>query len=191
MIPEDVWSLPDSAVIGEKVYAIHGDFRDALTIFNILGGEEPYPVCLRMALAVFYEEYENIPPTLWEEAVEYMIWFLNGGSLEKEEEKPSPKRIDWEQDQWMIIAGVNKEAGHDIRALPFFHWWSFLSCFHNIGEGQLSLVVSIRDKIRKRKKLEPWEREFYAENKKLVDFKPKYTQEEIQERERLNKLLNG
>ena len=96
---------------------------------------------LRIALAVFYEEYENIPPALWEESVEYMIWFLNGGSLEKEEEKPSPKRIDWEQDQQMIIAGVNKEAGHDIRALPFFHWWSFLSCFHNIGEGQLSLSL--------------------------------------------------
>ena len=65
----------------------------------------------------------------------------------------------------------------------------FLAWFNGIGEGQLSTVVSIREKKRKGKKLSDWEREFYQENREKVDFKLKYSAEELEEQERIKKLL--
>lgn len=88
------------------------------------------------------------------------------------------------------MADVNKVAGCEIRALPFVHWWTFLAWFGAIGEGQLSAVVAVRDKLRRGKKLEEWEREFYRRNRARVELKPRYTPEELAERERLNRLLS-
>ena len=89
----------------------------------------------------------------------------------------------------MIVADVNKVAGCEIRALPFVHWWTFLAWFGGIGEGQLATVVGIRQKLKRGKKLEPWEREYYQQHKADVDLKPRYTAEELAEQERLKKLL--
>lgn len=91
----------------------------------------------------------------------------------------------------MILAGVNQAAGQEIRALPFCHWWTFLSYFHAIGEGPLATVVSIRKKLSQGKKLEPWEKDYYRENPTLVDLKKTYTRQEAQERARLLRLLEG
>ena len=66
-----------------------------------------------------------------------------------------------------------------------------MSFFQAIGEGQLSTVVAIRDKLRKGKKLEKWEQDFYRENKSRIDFKKKYSAEELAEQDRLKKLLGG
>ena len=52
--------------------------------------------------------------------------------------------------------------------------------FQAIGEGQLSMLVSIREKLRSGKKLEPWEREYYQKNRSRVDFKQRYTAAEQQ-----------
>ena len=89
----------------------------------------------------------------------------------------------------MIVADVNKVAGCEVRALPFCHWWTFIAWFNAIGEGQLSTVVSIRDKLRRGKKLEKWEQEFYRDHKRQVNLKQRYTAEELAEQERLKKLL--
>ena len=85
------------------------------------------------------------------------FWFINCGDTETT--RKAPKLMDWEQDARAIVADVNKVAGMEIRALTYLHWWTFLSWFHAIGEGQLSTVVSIRDKLRRGKKLEQWEKE--------------------------------
>ena len=104
-------------------------------------------------------------------------------------ESDSGEVLDWQQDLPLIVADVNKAAGCEIRALPFVHWWTFLAWFGAIGEGQLSAVVAIRDKLRRGKKLEGWEREFYQRNRARVDLKTRYTPEDLAERERLNRLL--
>ncbi len=89
----------------------------------------------------------------------------------------------------MIVADVNKVAGVEVRAVEFLHWWTFMAYFHAIGEGQLSTLVSIRDKLRRGKKLEKWEQEYYRKNKDKVDLKKHYSAEELAEQERLKKLL--
>ena len=180
------WQLPTCKEFGGENYGINGDFRDILEIFSYFSHPElPDYTKWEIALALFYRE--EIPEKFRQEAMEYLAWFLAGGALE--EDHPGPKLIDWEQDAALIVADVNKAAGQEIRALPYLHWWTFLSWFHAIGEGQLSTVVAIRSKLAKGKKLEGWEKDFYRENRKLVDFEKRYSSREIAEKQRLEEML--
>jgi len=180
------WQLPTEAVIHGQRYPIHGDFRDILEIFGYLEDRElPEYLRWQIALALFYDDI----PQDRQAALDFLAEFLSGGS--RESEKPGPKLLDWQQDAPMIVADVNKVAGQEIRALPFVHWWTFLSWFHAIGEGQLSTVVSIRHKLQSGKKLEKWEQDFYRENKKRVDIPKRYTSEEKAQKTYLQNLLKG
>lgn len=180
------WSLPVSIELEGHSYPIHGDYRDILEIFSYFNDPDlPDPVKWRIALALFYAE--PIPTELIPQAMQEMVSFMNGGKQEKT--RPGGKLLDWEQDSAMIVADINKTAGQEIRALPFLHWWSFLSWFHAIGEGQLSTVVAIRDKLAKGKKLEDWEKRFYRENRETVDLKKRYSRQELQQRQQLEQLL--
>lgn len=179
------WKLPQTAQIGGTVYQLNTDFRDILEIMGYLEDpDNPMYLRWRIALALFYDG--EILAEHQQEAMEYLAEFISCGETDT---KAGPKLLDWEQDAQVIVADVNKVAGTEIRALPYLHWWTFLSYFHAIGEGQLSTLVSIRDKLRRGKKLEQWEKDFYRENKSRVDLKKKYSAEELAEQERLKKLL--
>lgn len=182
-----LWDLPQTAEIGGATYDLNTDFRDILEIMGYLGDENsPEYLRWRIALALFYEG--DIPQEHQQQAMEYLADFITCG---QRSDKPAPKLLDWEQDAQTIVADVNKVAGMEIRALPHLHWWTFLSYFHAVGEGQLSTLVSIRDKLRRGKKLEKWEQDYYRENKSRVELKPKYSAEDLAEQERLEKLLGG
>lgn len=180
------WDLPKQAVFHGKIYELHTDYRDILEIFSYFEDPDlPDPLKWRIALALFYEQ--EIPMESLEQAMEFLAEFLKGGR--QETERTAPKLLDWEQDAGVIVAEVNKVAGQEIRELPYVHWWTFLSWFHSIGEGQLSLLVGIREKLRKGKKLQPHEKEYYREHKSAVDLKPRYSRQEQAHRDALNKLL--
>ena len=179
------WQLPETAEIGGKVYNLNTDFRDIIEIMQYLDDpDKPEYFRWQIAMALFYEG--EIPKEHHREAMEYMASFIAYGN---EGAKPGPKLLDWSQDAGAIIADVNKVAGTEVRAQPHVHWWTFLSYFGAIGEGQLSTIVSIRDKLRKGKKLEKWEQEYYRNNKSRIDLAKKYSAEELAEQERLKKLL--
>ena len=158
------------------------DFRLCLRLLQYLE-DSPLPELLRWKVAVAAFFQEPISDPLLPEAMEYLAKFLSGG---RDAGRPGPKLLDWQLDAPAIIAGVNRVAGVEVRSLPKLHWWSFLSFFHSIGEGQLSLLVSIRDKLRKGKKLEPFEQEFYRENRAWVRM-----EKDDPEKERLKKLLKS
>lgn len=180
------WSLPTYAVIGGEKYDIHCDYRDILEIFSYFSDPDlPEFLQWKIALALFYDR--PIPKDQEMEAISFLTDFINGG-------KPSASGrgkalLDWEQDAELIVADINKTAGQEIRALPFLHWWTFLSWFHAIGEGQLSTVVSIREKLSRGKKLEDWEKDYYRDNKHRVDMKKRHSRQELQERQRLEQML--
>lgn len=160
-----------SADIGGKTYKINADFRDVLEIISILNDEDrPNFLRWQIAISLFYDE--EIPKRFQNEAMKYLSEFISYGSDDK---KPAPKMIDWDQDAQMILSDVNKVAGTEVRGTKFMHWWTFLSFFYSVGDGQLATVVSIRKKKRSGKKLEKWEETYYRENKDRIDFQRKKT----------------
>lgn len=184
----DRWSLPERLTVGGAEVAVNADFRDVLEVIRWLNDpEEPERMRLYVALCLFYDGFDAIPAADRQEAAERMMEFIAGSRLQ--EGPPGPRLLDWEQDQGLIVADVNKVAGCEIRALPFVHWWTFLAWFGGIGEGQLATVVGIRQKLRSHKNLEPWEREYYRKHKAEVDLAPRYTAGEQAEQERLKQLL--
>lgn len=182
------WELPVTMEVGGKTYKINTDYRDILEIIRYLDDPDT-PEILRwnIAVSLFYDC--DIPRENLQEAMEKMAEFI--GENEESDDKPHPKLIDWEQDALPIVADINKVAGCEIRSLPYLHWWTFLAYFRGIGEGQLSTIVSIRDKKARHKKPEKWEQEYYQEHKKQIDLKPKESYEERMERERLLRILDG
>jgi len=185
-----MWDLPEKVEIDGVEYTVNADYRDILDIIEQL--EEPdesQEVRIYCAMAMFYDAFFEMPEEHYAEALELMMWFINCGQDEEKDNQPAPKQIDWQQDGLMIAADINKVAGCDVRSLSFLHWWTFMAYFMGIGEGQLSTVVSIREKLRKGKPLDDWEKEYYRKNKSKIELKKRYSAEELAEREKINKLL--
>jgi len=181
-----LWSLPTTAEIRGKSYRLHTDFRDILEIFSYLEDPDlPELVRWRIALGLFYEE--PIPPQDRQAAMQYLSEFISCGA----QGRLGPRLLCWQHDPDSIIAGVNKAAGQELRAQPYVHWWTFLSWFHAIGEGQLSTLVSIRDKLRRKKPLEGWEKEYYRENRQRVELPKRYSAQELARQAALVALLAG
>ena len=125
--------------------------------------------------------------TAWAEAAQYLMDFISGG--EPDDGAPAPKLLDWEQDQRMIVADINKVAGCEIRAPPFCALVdvSGLVCGH--WRGAAGHGGGHPRKLRKEKKLDDWEKDYYRQHKAQVDLKQRYTAEELEEQERLKRLL--
>lgn len=186
-----IWDLPEKIEIDGKEYTVNADYRDILDIIEQLDSrEDSQEIRLYCAMAMFYEDFFEIPSESYQEAAELMIWFINCGETEESGQSAAQKQIDWQQDGLLIAADINKVAGEDVRRCEFLHWWTFMAYFMAIGEGQLSTVVAIREKLRKGKPLDDWEKDYYKKNKSRVDLKKRYTAEEIAEREKINALLD-
>lgn len=182
------YDLPTSLCIGEVEYQIRYNWRailDVLAACNDPELDEPSKaLCM---LQIIFPDWETIPSDLYPEACEKACEFIDCG--QKDDGKPKPKLIDWEQDAPILIPEINKVAGKEVRLEPGIHWWTFFGWFMGIGEGQLSTLVSIRDKLHRGKKLEEWEQRYYRDHKNQVDFEKRYSAEELAEQERLKKLL--
>lgn len=180
-------SLPRTLTVNEKEYPIRSDYRDCLTILSAfndrdLSNEEKVLVTLN----IMYKE--PIPQEDLMEAYEKAIWFLNCGDTVNKPQTSAPL-YNWNQDEQLIFSAVNKVAGKEVRAVEYLHFWTFMGLFNEIGEGSFATVINIRNKKRKRKKLEKWESEFYRNNKDLVDLKVQLTEEEQAEQDEVAKLL--
>lgn len=179
----DLYSLPGEITLGGQTYPIYADFRRILRIIAVLENCQ-WPEFLRwqVALELFCP---GVPDEYRENAMEQLADFIRCGAPDV----PGPKLLDWQQDASVIISDVNKVAGRELRSEPFVHWWTFLGWFHAIGQGQLSTLVAIRDKRARGERLEPWEQEFYRQNKSRVDLKPALTPQEQAQKDALNRLL--
>lgn len=188
------YDLPVSLEIGGTGFSIRTDFRVVLKLFRYLNDpeytDEEKTILLLYSL---YEDADNIPEESIQEAVEQAQIFLNGGVDNQNQNERSAPLMDWEQDASMIVSGVNKVAGTEIRALPYLHWWTFLGYYMEIGEGAFSTIVAIRDKLNKGEKLEKYEREFLNTHREqvLLQKHEKLTkQQEAEDAEAIDRMLN-
>lgn len=180
--------LPMTLNVGGVDRKIRTDFRDCLEIMVACADPNLSHIeKLEVMVEILYEE--KIESRHIEEAMEKAVWFLNCGDTIEDNPKNTKKVFDWEQDEQMMFAAVNKVAGKEIRAEQYVHFWTFISYFHEIGEGLFSTVINIRSKKNRNKKLEKHEKEFYKENKSLIDLKKKYSAEQLAEMDYINSLL--
>lgn len=187
-----IGQLPTSLEIGGQQYAIRSDFRVVLNIFQAfndpeLSDSEKAYVCLKC----LYINFESVPRQNVQEAINKAFWFCDGGDMPKS--KPSKtKSFDWEYDQSILFPAINKTAGYEVRSNDkYMHWWTFIGYFGEIGEGLFSTVMHIRQKRSNGKKLENWEREFYNNNKALINIQTAQDKAEIAETEAALKDLLG
>lgn len=182
--------LPTTLEVDGVEYNIRTDFRDALTILEAY--EDPELEDREKIFILLYdlfEDFEELPPEGYEDAVKQANWFLNGGS--ESEPGRHPRVMDWTQDEQMIFPAVNSVAGFETRSAEYIHWWTFLGYFMEVREGVFSQVMSLRQKKAKGKKLEKWEQDWWRENKKLCVLEKRKSQDDIEAEARLRALLDG
>ena len=174
-----MWNLPISVEIDGKEYAITNkcDYRMVLDVIcalndNDLDDEQK----IRTALYIFYQDISECDD--FEKAVKEMYKIIAYGEEDDGQSENKPKLMDWEHDFNVLVAPVNRVLGYEIRSVDYLHWYTFLSAYFEIGECQFQTIVSIRSKRMKGKKLDDWEKEFYRENKKMVDLPQNLTEEE-------------
>lgn len=180
-----MYEIPTSITVQGNKYHIRndGDYRVVLECFVALNDVELSDnERIFSCMAIFSDDIDidDIFAFNHDELndfVEEMFKFINCGEPDGVGANTKRKVIDWEQDQQMICAGVNKIAGTEVRALAYLHWWTFMGYFCSIGESTLSTVVSIRDKILKGKKLEKYESEFRRDNPQYFTWDSRTLQE--------------
>lgn len=183
-----IGQLPVALEIGGMNYRVNADFRNILTIFEAfsddkLTDKEKAYICIKRLYI------NNIPFKYTEEAIRKAYWFCDGGDMPKTE-PDKIRTIDWKHDEQIIFPAVSKTIGTaDVRELPYLHWWSFLGCFGEIGEGLFSTVLSIRRKKSNGKKLEKYEQEFFKQNKELIVLRTSEEQAAIDETEEFLKTI--
>ena len=185
------WTLPTQAALGGGAYAIRTDYRDILELLRWLGGQADPALDQAerwyVAMGLFYPEFDAMTQDVWPEATRFLAEFLAAGR--REQPRPGPALMDWQQDAPLIAAGIGRAAGQDVRTLPYLHWWSFLALFDAIGEGSFATVVAIRDKLRRGRRLENWELDFYRTHRAMVELRAPETAEAQAEKQRLLAML--
>lgn len=173
--------LPTTLEVGGVEYKIRTDYRVVLDIFSAMNDPDLEPEEKTLAaLIILYEDFDDIPAKDYAEAIKKCLWFINGGKENSPEDKKKPTLINWEKDFPLMVAPINKIVGQDIRGMNM-HWWTFLSCYMEIdSKCMFATVVSIRSKLKKGGvgKLDKAEKQFYYENRELIDLPVQLSQEE-------------
>ena len=188
-----IFDLPNEVEFGGRSWRINTDFRDVLRVLTAfedvdLPDEEKAYICLQN----LYPDLDQIPTEDLQAAFDEAIRFIDAGQ-QATEEGPSPRTMDWNQDAPLIFSAVNRSAGFEVRAVEYMHWWTFVGFFMEIRDTTFATVLGLRQKKfgKHRKKLEKHEQEFWNNNRSICELKARYTEAELEERDRLNKLLGG
>ncbi len=160
--------LPTSLTIHEKDYEIRSDYRNILTIISAFNDDELKDTEKTLICLVrLYVDFQSIPDNDYQEAYEAAVNFIE---CQMKSDKPSPKVIDWDKDEQLMFAAVNKVAGKEIRAETYMHWWTFIGYFQNVDRDSLwGFILTIRQKKAKGKKLDKAENDFYKANQSMID----------------------
>lgn len=178
------YGLPKSVCIGGEEFEIRYDYRVILDIFEVLNDADlndnarAYTV-----LNMFYMDFDSL--TDYEAAVKECFRFINGGNIE-EKQKRRVQLMSWAQDFQYIVAPVNRVLGYEMRAVDYdfventggIHWWTFLSAYLEVGDCLFAQIVRIRELKSKGKPLDKQDREFYRNNRDIIDLKVKVSDAE-------------
>ncbi|MBO5726954.1 MAG: hypothetical protein J6S00_07835, partial [Clostridia bacterium] len=102
--------LPYSLLVNGEERPIYCDFRDVVLICNAfndpeLTASDKTLIMLNNLYVDNWMEFGNV-----EEAIKQASWFIDWGKEYKEEQRNTPRIMDWEQDFNMIVAAVDKSV---------------------------------------------------------------------------------
>lgn len=182
------WDLPYSLEVNGTSWPIRTDFRAILDILKYFQDpeyedDERQLICLD----ILYEDFENMPSNLWQEAIGKALDFIDMGI--KGDDRKRPQIMDWEKDAPIIIPAVNNVLKKEIRSPEPLHWWTFLGAYMEIRESLYSQVLSVRQKKAERKKLDKWEQEFCQKNRDLVSLGSRGAKRSKEEQEAIDRLF--
>ena len=184
------WNLPISVEIDGTEYPIRNkcDYRVVLDVIKALNDEDlDMQYRIICALFIFYgnDELNTKEKVLkafrtkenTQIAIDEMTKIISLG--EEKEQDDKPPIMDWEHDFNHIAPPINRVLGYSVRdENNYTHFYDFIGAYQEIGECLWANIVSVRSKRMKGKPLDKWEREFYNENRKLIDLPHKLTDEE-------------
>lgn len=184
------WNLPISVEIDGTEYPIRNkcDYRVVLDVIKALNDEDlDMQYRIQCALFIFYgnDELNTKEKVLkafrtkenTQKAIDEMTKIISLG--EEKEQDDKPQIMDWEHDFNHIAPPINRVLGYSVRdENNYTHFYDFIGAYQEIGECSWANIVSIRSKRMKGKPLDKREREFYNENRKLIDLPHKFTDEE-------------
>ena len=184
-----IFDLPTALEFGGRSWDIATDYRDVLRILTAyedpdLSDAEKVSICQYN----LYADFEEIPREQLQAAYEAAMAFIDHGG---EGGSEGPRTMDWTQDAALIFPAVNRAAGFEVRSVDYMHWWTFLGLFMEIKDTTYATVLGLRAKKAHGKKLEKWEREFWTQNRKICEIRPRMTEDEIAEKERLKQIIGG
>ena len=182
-----IFDLPTALEFGGRAWDIETDYRQVLRILTAyedpdLSDGEKAMICLYN----LYVDFDDIPPGQLQAAYDAATAFIDHGNGAG---SGGPRTMDWTQDAGLIFPAVNRAAGLEVRSVAYMHWWTFLGYFMEIKDSVYATVLGLRSKKARGKKLEKWEQEYWRQNRQLCEIRRRETEEETQERERLNRLL--
>lgn len=183
------YDLPCSLWVAGKEYEIRTDFRAVLDVLIAMNDPElDDEAKMLVMLKIMYPGWSEIPPDHIQEALKQVSEFIDCGH--RDDSKRTPRVINWKTDANIIIPAINAVAHKEVRAERHLHWWTFMGYFSEIRESLLSTVLGIRLKKATGKKMEKWEKDFYKENRSLVDMRTEETEEIKREKEAILKWLD-
>lgn len=182
-----IFDLPNRLEFGGRSWKINADFRVVLRILTAFDDPELTPqekvlICLHN----LYEDLQAIPTDQLQAAYDAALAFIDRGCQAKQ---GGPRTMDWEQDAPILFPAINRVAGFETRGAAFLHWWTFMGYFMEIRDSTASTVLALRQKKARGEKLEKWEREFWQKNAAICRLRPKLTEVERVEQERLKAIL--
>ena len=181
-----IYALPETLTVNGRAWDIDPDFRQVLRILtafedpDLTDGEKA-----ALCLYNLYPDMDDIPREDLQAALDAAMDFIDHGA----DGKKGPRTMDWTQDAPLIFPAVNRVAGFEVRSVDYMHWWTFLGLFMEIKDSVYSTVLSVRAKKAKGKKLEKWEQDFFNENLSICRIRPRLTEAEKAEKERLMRIL--
>lgn len=192
-----MYELPTTVPVSGTVYNIRNK-ADYRVILDVIATCEDTELTIEeqviISLIIFYETFDSTDsvfetfdtPELLDEAIQAMMDFI-GCYDDDMGYKTQHKVVDWVQDEQLIVSAVNKVAQTEIRALPYLHWWTFISYYMAVGECTLSTIVGIRDKLARGKKLDDFEKEFKRDNPQYFRWKSEQSESDMLLKEIWNK----
>lgn len=179
--------LPEALEVGGEKWAIRADFREILNILaafedpELTEAEKAY-ICLNN----LYADFPEMRTADYPEAFRAAVAFIDHGATGA---KGGTRTVDWEQDAPILFPAVNRVAGYEVRSAAFLHWWTFLGFFMEIRDSVYATVLALRQKRARGEKLEKWEQDFWRRNAGICRLKPRLSDAEKAEKERLEAAL--